>query len=458
MLLGERGMLAGRGRRRRDALRGAGAAGVLGAATLAGACAPGSAGESQPAASARNVTVRVTARLTNEADMWPVRVPAFSEKYPNVKVEPDLHAGDIQEKQAALIAAGEIGDVAHTHFSAAQPQRLYLGRSMRELDSLIGKDKLDLKQWYPQAIDAGRMDGKVIALPFKGKMATVALFYNQTLFEQGGVKPPDANTTLNELAEAAARLTRPDGSQWGMVGFMPASARNVTGVIRRWNAELFNKDQTRVTLDTQEARAAFGWYYDALHRRKFLTVVDDQKLFREGKAAMMVHRDYNEKTTIHPAAETQGFRYSATLIPKGPGGKRGGVWIPDALQLSSTSKNPDEAWLALKWFADHDTGLTLALQKSSGVSTTPGARADVYNDPKFLNHELYARVLQELDRDSNALPENYQGSIPANFKIPEVDAILTRAMTAVSKNEAEPTPSFLKTLNDEIQAVLNLPR
>jgi hypothetical protein len=63
--------------------------------------------------------------------------------------------------------------------------------------------------------------------------------------------------------------------------------------------------------------------------------------------------------------------------PKGPTGRRGGVWIPDALQLSSISKNPDEAWLALKWFADHDTGLALALQKSSGVSTTPGARGSL---------------------------------------------------------------------------------
>jgi multiple sugar transport system substrate-binding protein len=450
---------AASGMRRRTVLRGVGVFGAAGGLSLAAACgAQPTTGEGQPQATGKNVTIKITARQVPETDMWPVRVPAIQEKYPNIKVEPDLHAGDIQEKEAALIASGEIGDVAHTHFSAAQPQRLYLGRSMRELDSFINKDKLDLKQWYPQAIDAGRLDGKVIALPFKGKMATVALFYNQTLFEQGGVKPPDLNTTLNDLAEGATKLTRPDGSQWGLVGFMPASARNVTGVVRRWNAELFNKDQTKVTLDTQEARAAFGWYYDALHRRKFMTVTDDQKLFREGKAAMMIHRDFNEKTTIQPAAETQGFKYSATLIPKGPGGKRGGVWIPDALQLSSISKNPDEAWLVLKWFADHDTGLALALQKSPGVSTTPGARPDVYNDPKFLNHEVYPKLLQELDRDSNLLPENYQGSVPANYKIPDVDTVLTRAMTAVANNQAEPTPSFLKALNDELQNVVDQPR
>jgi multiple sugar transport system substrate-binding protein len=283
---------------RRRVLAGAGSGGA--ALALAACGAAGNAGESQPAAAKKPVTIRVTARLAQEADMWPVRGPALTAQYPHIKVEPDLHEGDIQAKIATLIASDSIGDVVHTHFSAAQPQRLYLQKAMRELDSFIAKDKLDLKQWYPQSIDAGKIDGKVVALPFKGKMATVALFYNQSLFEQAGLKVPDLNTSLNDLADMATKLTKPDGSQWGMVGFMPDVARNITGVIRRHNGELFNKDQSKATLDTAEARASMGWYYDALHRRKFLTVTDDQKLFRDGKAAMMIHRDYNEKTTIHP--------------------------------------------------------------------------------------------------------------------------------------------------------------
>jgi len=128
------------------------------------------------------------------------------------------------------------------------------------------------------------------------------------------------------------------------------------------------------------------------------------------------------------------------------------------MQIGTASKTPDQAWTTLKWFTDYNTGLALGLQKSAGVSTTPGARPDVYNDPKFLNHEIYPKILQELDRDSNQLPENYQGSVPANYKIPEVDAVLTKAMTAVRQGEIEPTPSFMKNLNDEVQNILNMPR
>jgi hypothetical protein len=174
---------------------------------------------------------------------------------------------------------------------------------------------------------------------------------------------------------------------------------------------------------------------------------------------MLIHRDYNAKTTIHPAAQTQGFKYSATLIPKGPTGRRGGVWIPDGMQVGKASKTPDQAWITLKWFTDKESGLALGLQKSAGVSTTPGARPDVYNDPKLLNHEIYARILQELDRDSNALPENYQGAVPHNYKIPEADAVLTKSIQAIEMNQAEPSASYLKNLNDELNnAVLSLPR
>ena len=140
----------------------------------------------------------------------------------------------------------------------------------------------------------------------------------------------------------------------------------------------------------------------------------------EGKAAMLLNLDFNQKTSIHPAAQAQGFTYSATLVPKGPTGRRGGIWIPDALQLSASTPNPDEAWLALKWFTDKDTGLALALQRSQGTSTTPGARPDVYNDPRFLNHDVFPKLLQELDRDANALPENYQGRHPPQLQDPGV--------------------------------------
>ena len=83
---------------RRQLLAGAGSAGVSGAMLALAACGVQPTGDAGPAPTKRQVTVRVTARQAQEADMWPVRIPAFNEAHPNVRAEPDLHAGNIVEK------------------------------------------------------------------------------------------------------------------------------------------------------------------------------------------------------------------------------------------------------------------------------------------------------------------------------------------------------------------------
>jgi multiple sugar transport system substrate-binding protein len=448
----------GQGARTRRRALAALAAGTAGVAAVACGQTGASGGDTTAAQSQQSVTIRVVARTAQEADMWPVRIPQFMQAHPTIKVEPELYPSDIVGKISALVAAGSMGDVGHTHFSAAQPQRLAVQKAVRELDAYVAKDKLDLKQWYPAAIDAGRVDNKLYALPFKGKMGTIGFFYNQTLIEQAGLKVPDANTTITDVGEMAAKLTKPDGAVIGLAGNLPKSASTMISTIRRWNAELLSKDWMKATLDTQQARDAFSWYYDAFHRRRFMDpALPVQDTFNAGKAAFMITVDVSqEKSKTLAAGQQQGFKWGAMLAPKGPTGRRGGYWVPDAIQLFTTTAAPDESWQLVKWLTNKDTGLALAMQKSPGVSTTPGARADVYNDPQFLNHELFPRYLQELERDANLMNEPFQ--VPGNFKIDEFNAALGAQVDKLWMNLADPNPSFMKTLNDELQNILNLPR
>jgi multiple sugar transport system substrate-binding protein len=454
------------GQREQSGLRGQGTRtrrGVLAVMAVApagvvAACGQGGAsgGDGSGTQTQKNVTIRVVARTAQEADMWPIRIPQFMQAYPSVKVETELYPSDIVNKIFALVAAGSMGDVGHTHFSAAQPQRLALQKAVKELDAYIGKDKVDLKQWYPAAVEAGRIDNKVYALPFKGKMGTIGFFYNQTLFEQAGLKIPDANSTITDVSEAAAKLTKPD--QIGIAGVLPKSASQMISTIRRWNAELLSKDWMKATLDTQQARDAFSWYYDAFHRRKFMdAALPVQDTFNAGKAAMMMTVDISqEKSKTTAAGQAQGFKWGAMLSPKGPTGRRGGYWVPDGIQIFNTTAAPDASWLLMKWLSNKETGLALAMQKSPGVSNTPGARPDVYTDPQFLNHEIFPRYLQELERDANLMNEPFQ--VPGNFKIDEFNNALGAQVDKISKNQADPNPSFMRTLNDELQNILNLPR
>ena len=78
----------------------------------------GTAGDAPGSQAKKDVTIRVVARTAQEADMWPIRIPQFMTAYPNIKVEPELYPSDIVGKISALVAAGSMGDVGHTHFSA----------------------------------------------------------------------------------------------------------------------------------------------------------------------------------------------------------------------------------------------------------------------------------------------------------------------------------------------------
>src|SRR5437588_657670 len=44
---------------------------------------------------------------------------------------------------------------------------------------------------------------------------TVGLWYNKTMFDEAGLAYPDENWTWDDLYNAAKKLTKPDGSQYG---------------------------------------------------------------------------------------------------------------------------------------------------------------------------------------------------------------------------------------------------
>jgi ABC-type glycerol-3-phosphate transport system substrate-binding protein len=439
--------------RRRAAGLFAGAAGGL-VAACRGALL-GSQNQGETVALKKGVTLRYHHRAGPEDEMLAKRLPAFEETY-GIKVQQEATTGDFVAVINTLIAAGTLGDVIHTHPSAAQPHRMFLSGAAIGLDELVKRDKIDLRQWFQQAINGLRVNGTLTALPYKGKMGRIAFFYNATMYKEAGLKLPDLNYTIEQLTEDAQKLTRRTGDevrQWGIGGHLESSQTTFDSILRRWGMELFTSDQKRTNLLSPNHLQAFQWHYDIYHRMR---VADPRgnmtQLFTSGKVATLFNLDFNTKTTIH-AAVGNAFEWSATLAPKGPTGRRGGIFIPDSMSISATSPNRNEAWKLALWLCDKESGLALALQSTG--STTPGARPDVYADPRFLEHPVYPRILQELDKMATELPEDFV--VPWNFRLPEIQAVITKYVQQIRNNEAEPSASFMRQLHDEIQRELDMP-
>jgi ABC-type glycerol-3-phosphate transport system substrate-binding protein len=81
-----------------------------------------------------------------------------------------------------------------------------------------------------------------------------------------------------------------------------------------------------------------------------------------------------------PASKTKAFRWNATLLPKGPAGRRGTQGTITGYALTRLSKAPEAAWEWAKFITDKESGV----EQVFGGGGSPGARSDVWNDPRLL--------------------------------------------------------------------------
>jgi ABC-type glycerol-3-phosphate transport system substrate-binding protein len=393
-----------------------------------------------------------------DAEMAPKRAADFEREHAGIKVTTE-DPGDLGVKVPTAAAAGTLGDILLQSTSAGVPQIFFLRKLVQGIDSYVQRDKLDLKQWFPHIIDAAKVDGKQFALPFDGKVARVAVWINKTMFDRAGLKLPDLNWTVDQYMDAAVKLTKGSGTdqEWGMATQFRTDFSYVQAYVRRWGADVFDKNGKKATMDTAEARVSFQWAYDMYHTKRVAPIGGtDDKLFESGKGAIMLHRDFNRKPNNLIASKAQGFELWTSVGPKGPTGRRGGFWDFRAAWMPSTSKVKDAAWELVKFLCNKESGLAHALQSAPGTSTTPGARPDIFADPRFLNHPVYPRQIQEMEAESMNSTE--LEAFPANFRVDELSKVINPYVVKIQNNEAQPTPSFMKEINDAVQHVLDLPR
>ncbi|HEU5317359.1 MAG TPA: hypothetical protein VFX49_14710 [Chloroflexota bacterium] len=420
-------------------------------AWLAAACGAPGAGTGTKSTAPANITFHWIG--ASEQEMVEKRVPIFMSEHPNIKV--NLEPYD-DAKVITLAAAGSLGDVLTSSASAGQPSVFYVKKITQALDALIARDKLDMKQWFAPLVDAAKVDGKQIAMIFNGKLARVAVFYNRSMFDKAGLKYPDANWTTDQYMEAAVKMTKADAGEWGMATHFKTDQSYVIAYLRRWNGDLFDKAGKKATLETNEARTAFQWAWDMYHNKKVAPISGDEaKLFQTGKGGIMLHRDFNQKNAVTEASKAQNFQYGASFGPKGPTGRRGGLWTFRACMLNSQTKSRDASWELAKFMCDKESGVALALQTAPGTSTTGGGRPDVYGDPRLINHPSAPKEVQEAERDSQNSTEPY--ALPWNYRVDEVSKAINPFIDKIVKNEAQPTAGFMREANEAVQRVLDLP-
>ncbi|MBI3971588.1 MAG: extracellular solute-binding protein [Chloroflexi bacterium] len=421
---------------RRRYVRGTAAA----AAGLLAACGPFRTG-GEPAPRKDPVTLRVNYRT----EQWIVdRAKAFTATNPHITL--DLIANSGYEKLLILAAAGDLGDV----YWASTGQGSYFELASQgfalDLEPLAKRDKFDLKQFYPHALNQGRLDGKLYGLPEGIHPGGVGLYYNVTLFEQAGLKPPTLDTSFDELTAAARQLTaRPD--QWGIV--YGTVYWQLTPTLRSFGAEWMDPPSfgKKAVMDSPKAMQAWQWYWNLTHKHRAAPIkgVDKAPSFTDGNVALWYAQISNSSATL-PRQIGGRFKVDATLIPKGPGGKRGSHAHVNEWSISARTTHVEEAWLVQKWYANKDSAMARGEDTNS-----PGSRPDAWNDPHFTSRPMHNVFKKVVDEGPGPM------AIPDNFKMLEMEQLTNKVMEPLWTGQQAPQ-QLIAAIKGEYQQLLDRPR
>jgi multiple sugar transport system substrate-binding protein len=382
---------------RRAYLRGGGA--LLAGAVL-GACARGGATEGGGPVSVKGPAKVELGHYFAQGPRWDLIQSAarrFQEEQPNLTVETQPVTGNYWEALIARLAGATAPDICIGSGST------FLGLlekgSWQQVDGYLRRDRsVDLKAYYsqPEIFDK---DGKHYGLPFM--INTTVFFYNKTLFQRAGVPEPTERWTWDDLLDAARKLTRPDGSQWG-VNVGTGFEGNLLTFIWSAGGDYLNKERTKTTLDDPGALEGLQWVADLFLKHRVAPPVatkftpDD---FTSGQVAVRPGLTGAVGSTYEPQIGSN-FEWDLTWRPKHPKtGKRAGSFNANPFMLLNpqltTGKNADAGWLLLRHMAGpYVQGLIGQSRIQMPTLITAAQDKATFGRPPpnnmHLNHELMA--------------------------------------------------------------------
>ncbi len=359
-------------------------AGAASTSFILAACGAQGAPEAQSgsatgAKKAATVVVHSRAGASDHSAFQQTRIPVFKEKYPHIDVRyDDIASAEMRTKLLVLAAGGGIGDLAWNGTFVGSHELLAKG-TFQPVEKYIKADKFDTKPYLPPSLDAQKHNGQIHGLPFIGHYGCNAIYLHKDLFQRAGVElpPADANWTTDQLVERSRRFISA-----GLQGFAPATGIQECGTawLRTFGGELLSADGKKCLIDAPEGVAALTWMYETVYKHQIAeSFANPRGLFEDSKMAMF-------QATLGAVAEfqranskTKDFKWDVTVIPKGPSGKRGTMGTGTGYALTKQSKEPDASWEWTKFITNKENGI----EQTFGGGGSPGARTDVWNDPKL---------------------------------------------------------------------------
>jgi multiple sugar transport system substrate-binding protein len=243
-------------------------------------------------------------------------------------------------------------------------------------ERLAESDAFEEGDFYPQALDAFRFDGKLSCLP--QNISSLVVYYNKALFRKAGLPLPSGEWTWQEFVDTAVKLTDRDRGQYG-VGVEPSLIR-IAPFVWSNGGDLVRDDLSGFALHEPAAREPLRQFmllhtaYGAIPSEEEVEAEDDESRFMNGRLGMILS---SRRST--PAFRTiKAFDWDVAPLPRFK--EQAGILHSDAYCLTKGSENKDAAWRFVE-FALGREGQEITARAGR---TVPSLRAVAESDA-FLN-------------------------------------------------------------------------
>jgi sn-glycerol 3-phosphate transport system substrate-binding protein len=244
-------------------------------------------------------------------------VADFMAENPDIKVNA-IYAGNYNDARIKALAALQSGQPAQLSVMfSIDIYELIEQDAIVAFDDIVStdEDRAWLDSFYPTLMQNGQTAGKTWGIPFQ--RSTIVMYYNKDAFRAAGLDPENPPATWDDLVAAGKKLTKGDGSQWGMMIPSTGYPYWMFGALTMQNDQvLMNSAGDTTYFDAPATVEALQFWKDlgATHGVMPEGTVEWGTLrqnFLEGKTAIMWHSTGN----LTAVKKNATFDFGVAMLP-----------------------------------------------------------------------------------------------------------------------------------------------
>lgn len=286
---------------------------------------------------------------------------------------------------------GEMPDVFWMHSN--ESQRYMSNEILLDLTDKASDSELVDMSKYPEEIkELYTYDGKVYGIP--KDIDTIALWYNKTMFDEAGVDYPDETWTWDTVVENAKKLTKEDGSQYGIAIRNDNNQEAYYNIVYDMGGEIISDDKKTSGYDDPNTIKAMQ-YIEKLIQDGSMPSMETMSennpdiLLKSGKSAMSFHGSWMVSTFKQEDYIKENCD-CAVMPMDADSGRRVSIYNGLGWAAAANGDNTESAWKLIEYLGSEkaqqkQAELGITMSAWDGTSDTWAGCAPEFNLQAYLD-------------------------------------------------------------------------